>query len=119
MNPLTLSVIDPQYDVSSGIAPSLLPEQAPCLRVEALLTVENRLGFHARPAALFVRLVSRFHCEVDVSNGNDIVSGQSLLGLLVLGASKGTRLRVGAEGREAAEAIEALSELFRQKFGED
>ena len=83
--------------------------------VEREFVVSNELGFHARPAGEFVRVASRFQCEVQVSRGGEWVSGQSVLSLLSLAAGPGTRLRVRAEGPDAAEAVTALGQLIERQ----
>ncbi len=86
---------------------------------EVEVQITNRLGLHARAAGRFVHLASRFQAEVLVVKGGSRVNGKSILGLLTLAASKGTHLRVAAEGEDAAEAVEQLAELVRTRFGED
>ena len=83
--------------------------------IEREFVVSNELGFHARPAGEFVRVASRFRSEVQVSRGGEWVSGQSVLSLLSLAAGPGTRLRVRAEGPDAAEAVAALGQLIERK----
>jgi phosphocarrier protein len=82
--------------------------------IEREFVVHNELGFHARPAGEFVRVASRFSCEVEVSRGGEWVSGQSVLSLLSLAAGPGTRLRVRALGPDAAEAVAALGQLIER-----
>ncbi len=83
------------------------------------LTIRNRYGIHARPAALFVRTANAFVCDVEVEKDGQVVSGKSIMGLLTLEGSEGTVLRIRAKGPDAREAIEALSELFEKKFYEE
>jgi phosphocarrier protein len=82
--------------------------------IEREFVVSNELGFHARPAGEFVRVASRFSSEVQVSRGGEWVSGQSVLSLLSLAAGPGTRLRVRAEGPDAAEAVTVLGQLIER-----
>ena len=82
--------------------------------IEREFVVSNELGFHARPAGEFVRVASRFRSEVQVSRGGEWVSGQSVLSLLSLAAGPGTRLRVRAEGPDAAEAVAVLGQLIER-----
>ena len=86
---------------------------------EAEVTIVNRLGLHARAAAKFVHLASRFSARVMVSKDGTRVDGKSILGLLTLAAAKGTRLHVIATGDDEAAAAGALVELIRSRFGED
>jgi phosphocarrier protein len=83
--------------------------------------VENRLGLHARAAAKLVRLASRFSSEVHLSreDANQQIDSKSILGILMLAASKGTRLIISIEGKDEAEAGEAIRRLFETKFGEE
>ncbi len=85
------------------------------------ITVTNRLGLHARAAAKLVRLASRFSSEIHISreDANQRIDSKSILGILMLAASKGTRLVISIEGRDEAEAGEAIKQLFEGKFGEE
>jgi phosphocarrier protein HPr len=83
--------------------------------------VSNRLGLHARAAAKLVRLASRFSSEVHLSreDANQQIDSKSILGVLMLAASKGTRLIISIDGKDEAEAVEAICRLFETKFGEE
>jgi phosphocarrier protein HPr len=83
--------------------------------------VSNRLGLHARAAAKLVRLASSFSSEVYLSreDANQQIDSKSILGILMLAASKGTRLIVSIEGKDEAEAGEAIRDLFETRFGEE
>jgi phosphocarrier protein HPr len=83
------------------------------------LTIVNRFGIHARPAALFVKTASRFTAEILVQKGGQAVSGKSIMGLLTIEGSQGSVLKVTATGPDAKEALDALQELVQQKFYED
>lgn len=82
----------------------------------------NKKGLHARPAAKFVRTVESFNAEVRVTKVGDAelpeVAGTSILGLMMLGADKGTVLSLSAQGAQAAEVIASLKELIENRFGE-
>jgi phosphotransferase system HPr (HPr) family protein len=82
--------------------------------------VENENGLHARPSSSFVKKANEFqsHIEVATEDG-ERVDGKSILGLMLLGASKGTKLTITAEGNDAREAIYAVGSLFKDKFGEN
>jgi phosphocarrier protein len=82
--------------------------------VEREFVVASELGLHARPAGEFASLAGRFQCEIQVSRGGEWVSGQSVLSLLSLAASRGTRLRIRAVGVDAAGAVETLGELVER-----
>ncbi|MGX1309667.1 phosphocarrier protein HPr [Amorphus suaedae] len=83
------------------------------------LTIVNQRGLHARASAKFVKCLEFFDAEVSVSRDGHTVGGGSIMGLLMLGASKGTQITVTASGPEADEAIAALTELVGDGFGED
>jgi phosphocarrier protein len=83
--------------------------------------VSNKLGLHARAAAKLVRLASRFSSEIHLSreDANQRIDSKSILGVLMLAASKGTRLVISIDGQDEVEAVEAIRELFDAKFGEE
>ena len=83
--------------------------------------VVNKLGLHARAAAKLVRLASRFSSDVFISREdvNQRIDSKSILGILMLAASKGTRLVFSIEGDDEAEAGDAIRRLFENKFGEE
>ncbi len=83
------------------------------------VTIVNRLGLHARAAAKFVHLASGFSSRVTVSRDGTRVDGKSILGLLTLAASKGTKLHLTVSGDDESEAAAQLSELIRTRFGEE
>jgi phosphocarrier protein HPr len=88
--------------------------------IQKTFIVDNDLGLHARPAALFVRLTQGFQCQVRVSKIGqpDEVDGKSIMGILTLAAEKGSQLAVTADGPDEQQLIEKLDELFRKKFEE-
>jgi phosphocarrier protein HPr len=88
-------------------------------KVEATTTILNQKGLHARASAKFVATVARFQAEVTVSKGDNVVSGRSIMGLMMLGASKGSMIRLSAEGIDADRVIRALQDLIAAKFHED
>lgn len=79
----------------------------------------NKLGLHARAASKFVATASNFSSEVDVSNGDNSVNGKSIMGILMLAASKGTELTLTTTGDDEANAMEALVALVAERFGEE
>ena len=83
------------------------------------VTIVNRLGLHARAAAKFVHLAGTFVSRVTVTREGTRVDGKSILGLLTLAASKGTKLRLSIQGEDEVEAGAQLAELIRSRFGED
>ncbi|GAB4239570.1 MAG: HPr family phosphocarrier protein [Candidatus Methylacidiphilales bacterium] len=88
-------------------------------RVEKVLTIQNKLGLHARPAAMFVRVANRFPCDVWVEKDGEEVNGKSIMGLMMLAAGCGSQLRVSAVGENAADAIRELEDLLGRKFDEE
>ena len=79
----------------------------------------NTRGLHARASAKFVKLASSFEAEIHVTRDGTTVDARSIMGLLMLGAGNGCSVDISAEGSDATEAIEALSELVATRFGED
>lgn len=80
--------------------------------------VPNALGLHARAAARFVQTAGRFGARIRVTHGARTVDGKSLMGMLLLAASKGSTLTIEAEGTDAGAALEALEALVTSGFGE-
>ena len=83
------------------------------------LEIKNIKGLHARAAAAFVKTLEPFDAQVEVERIGQCVSGNSIMGLMMLAASKGTTIKVSASGNQAADALEALEKLINDKFGED
>ena len=83
------------------------------------ITVSNKLGIHARPAALFVKTANRFACDIFVEKDGEKINGKSIMGLMLLAAGCGSRLRVTVTGGDANEMIKALEELIARKFDEE
>jgi phosphocarrier protein HPr len=88
-------------------------------KIEKEITIVNRLGLHARPAAIFVRIASRYRSEVWVSKEGEEVNGKSIMGLMMLAAGQGSKLRIRCEGPDASKAMEELETLISSKFNED
>ena len=83
------------------------------------LTVINRLGIHARPAALFVKVAGKFTSQIMVEKDGETINGKSIMGLMMLAAAQGSKLTLTADGTVAEAAVAALEELFQKKFNED
>lgn len=83
------------------------------------LEIKNQKGLHARAAAAFVKCAEQFDAEITVERIGQEVSGCSIMGLMMLAAAKGTVIHVHAKGRQAQEAVNAISNLVNCKFGED
>ncbi|AWU94812.1 HPr family phosphocarrier protein [Azospirillum ramasamyi] len=82
-------------------------------------TITNQRGLHARASAKFVKLVATFDAEISVRRGETVVSGESIMGLMMLAAGPGTTVELRATGRDAAAAMDALLDLINRKFDEE
>ena len=83
------------------------------------MPIVNKKGLHARATAKFVQCVENFDCDVFVSRCGETVGGTSIMGILTLGAGIGTTITVAATGAQAEQAIEAITTLVANRFGED
>jgi phosphocarrier protein len=83
------------------------------------IMVVNALGMHARPAAALVQTTLRFESDVHINFRGNTVNGKSIMGLLTLGAARGSRLSVTCSGPDAEEAMGAVRQMFASGFGED
>jgi phosphocarrier protein len=83
------------------------------------LVVKNKLGIHARPAAMFVKTANRFAAEIFVEKDGEKVNGKSIMGLMMLAAGPGSRIIVFAEGDDAPAALENIEALINRKFDEE
>ena len=83
------------------------------------LVVSNKLGVHARPAAMFVKVANRFDSEIMVEKDGETVNGKSIMGLMMLAAGPGSKLRVRAAGADALQAVNEIEALLKRKFDED
>ena len=81
--------------------------------------IKNRLGLHARPAAMFVREANRHKCEIHVEKDGETINGKSIMGLMMLAAGMGSRIRITAMGPGAQEAVQSLLQLVERKFDEE
>ena len=89
-------------------------------RVSRDVVVQNKLGLHARPASMFVKLATRFECEIFVEKEGEEVNGKSIMGLMMLAAGPGTTLTLHADGGgDAGQAISELEELVNRNFEEE
>ena len=88
-------------------------------KVSKEVTVINKLGVHARPAALFVKTAHKFASHITVEKDGEEVNGKSIMGLMMLAAGQGSKLILGAEGPDAEEAVRELEALFLRKFDEE
>jgi phosphocarrier protein HPr len=83
------------------------------------VVVSNRLGLHARAAARFVHLATRFVSQIRVARDAKVMDGKSIMGILLLAAARGSTLTISAEGLDEADAVEALVRLVESGFGEE
>ena len=79
----------------------------------------NKLGMHARAAAKFVKLATTFNSRVDLERNKQRVNGKSIMGVMMLAASKGSQITIHAEGNDAQESITQLEQLINNRFDED
>ena len=86
----------------------------PTRRIEII----NKLGLHARAAAKLVATAARFHADIHVQKAGQRVNGKSIMGIMMLAASKGSEITVSAEGRDADAALDAIAALIGDRFGE-
>jgi len=82
-------------------------------------TIVNKLGLHARASALFVKTASRFAADIRLEKDGIEVNGKSIMGIMMLAASKGTLVRLGVSGDDEAEAMQIMGDLILNGFGED
>jgi phosphocarrier protein len=83
------------------------------------LQVVNKLGIHARPAAMFVKVANRFKCNIFVEKDGEKVNGKSIMGLMMLAAGPGCKIIIYADGHDASAAIGEIETLLKRKFDED
>jgi phosphocarrier protein HPr len=84
-----------------------------------VLTIKNQFGLHARPSALFVKIASRYESDVLVEKDGNTVSGKSIMGLMTLEASLGSKMKITAVGMDADKVLNELEQLVENKFYED
>lgn len=82
------------------------------------LEIKNKLGLHARAAALLIQTVQRFSAEVKISKDGHVVDGRSIMGVLTLAATKGSKIHVEAKGKDAEEVLRAIEKLVEKNFYE-
>jgi phosphocarrier protein len=81
--------------------------------------VRNKLGLHARAATKLVQLATKYPCEIQISRAGQTANAKSVMGVLLLCGSKGTKLDVEATGQQADEAVQSLGDLIHNRFGEE
>ncbi|MFH1996599.1 MAG: HPr family phosphocarrier protein [Candidatus Omnitrophota bacterium] len=82
------------------------------MKIEKKIIIKNKLGLHARPAALFVQIANKFDSEVMVTKGSQKVNGKSIMGILMLAAGKGAQIHIVADGDDAEQAVNELEKLL-------
>lgn len=87
--------------------------------MEREVTLLNKTGLHARPAALFVQEASKYKSDIRVEKDGKQVNAKSIMGILSLGVSQGTKIKITANGEDEKEAVEGLVKLVESKFGEE
>jgi phosphocarrier protein HPr len=83
------------------------------------ITICNRAGIHARPAALLVQATKDFLCNIYIEKGNNRINAKSIMGIITLGAAYGTELKIIADGEGEEAAVKTLVRLFESKFEEE
>jgi phosphocarrier protein len=83
------------------------------------IVIVNRLGLHARPAAMFVKICNRHKSEIWVEKDGEQVNGKSIMGLMMLAAGQGSRLLVSCEGSDAEDALREIEDLIERRFDEE
>ena len=86
---------------------------------EQLVTIINRAGIHARPAAVLVQSAKDFSSNIYFEKGRDRINAKSIMGILTLAATYGTELKIIAEGEDEEQAVQAIVRLFESKFEEE
>ncbi len=86
--------------------------------IKKKIVIVNKLGLHARAAAKLVHLASRYASESKLIRGDKVVNGKSIMGVMMLAASRGTEIELVVEGEDQEETMQALSDLINNKFGE-
>jgi len=87
--------------------------------VEKKFVIQNKLGLHARPAALFVRTANRFQSEITIQKGKQKVNGKSIMGVMMLAAGPGSHITVYISGPDAQHAMAEIEKLIEHNFGEE
>lgn len=97
----------------------LLSRRTASGKIKKEVLIQNKLGLHARPAAMFVRIANKHKADIWVEKEGEQVNGKSIMGLMMLAAGQGTKLLISAEGADAAGAIQELEQLIEKRFDEE
>ena len=87
--------------------------------IEKKVDITNKVGLHARPASLLVEAAHKFRSRVWIEKDSQVADGKNIMSLLLLAADKGSSIKIRAEGSDAAEAVQTLVQLVKNKFGEE
>ncbi len=87
--------------------------------LEVTAIINHEVGLHARPASMFVQTAAKYSSDIEVIHGENKVNAKSILGVLTLGANKGAKITIKAEGEDAEEALKALEQLVLDNFGKN
>ena len=85
-------------------------------QAKKVITVKNKQGLHARPAALFVQIANKYECEITVRKGEQEVNGKSIMGIMMLAAERGSKIQIICDGNDAHEALGELENLLQDKL---
>ncbi|MHB8622736.1 MAG: HPr family phosphocarrier protein [Sulfuricaulis sp.] len=83
------------------------------------VAIINKLGLHARASAKFVSLASEYSCEITLKRNGQQINGKSIMGIMMLAAAKGAEIEICADGKDEKQALEGLTELVKDRFGEN
>lgn len=87
--------------------------------IEREIDITNKVGLHARPASLLVEAAHKFRSRIWIEKDGQVANGKNIMSLLLLSADKGSSIKIRAEGSDAAEAVQTLVKLVKNKFGEE
>ena len=97
----------------------LLSKRPMAGKLQKEVTILNKLGLHARPAAMFVRVANKHRAEIWIEKDGEQVNGKSIMGLMMLAAGQGSRIVISAEGADAQNALNELELLVQRRFDEE
>jgi phosphocarrier protein len=97
----------------------LLSKRPAAGKLQKEVTIVNKLGLHARPAAMFVRVANKHRAEIWIEKDGEQVNGKSIMGLMMLAAGPGSRIVISAEGADAQNALNELELLVQRRFDEE
>jgi phosphocarrier protein len=89
------------------------------MQLERTITIKNKQGLHARPAAMFVQIANKFACDITVAKGRQKVNGKSIMGIMMLEAGSGSKVAISADGDDAEQALNELESLLTRDDIED